>query len=231
MNRQNFLGLFAGALAAGITAVPAFAEEGHGKRPATAGEKANKGLASLAKRRAVQGTLTKVDGTAPALTLTLETKHFGSLTVTTNDKTELRGKGHEDLTLAGLKDAKLIGSRIIAQGERDGAKLIAKHLIVGPAKQDHDAKDSKDAKDKKDGAAQRTVTVGVIGGITPGASNAITGFTVTPQGGSAVTYVANAETEYNLKGTAQLSGLTVRVVSKKDGTSNVALNVRYPAGN
>ena len=216
MNRQHFLGLLAGTLAAGITAAPAFAQEG--KRPATAGEKANKGEAAMAKRRAVQGELTKVEGAA----LTLETKRQGSFVVTTNADTKLRGKGHDEMELADLKDSKLIGSRVIAQGERDGDKLAAKHLIVRPAKKDHDD----EADDKAD--AKRTVTVGVISGLP--SSGAITGFTVTPQGGSAVTFVANADTEYNLKGATLTNGQTVRVVSKKDGTNNVAIKVRYPAG-
>ena len=234
MNRQQFLGLFAGALAAGITAVPAFAEGNPGKRPATAGaagEKAHKGQASLAKRRAVQGTLTKVDGTAPALTLTLETKHDGAVVVTTNADTEFRGKDHDDLTLAGLKAATLLGARVIAQGERvgsDGSKLVAARLVVRPAKQD---KGEKDNKDEKDGA-QRTVTTGTLGSITS-ASGTVTGFTVTPQPqGTAVPFVANADTQYSLKGIASLSeasGKAVRVVSKKDGATNVALQVRYPA--
>ena len=220
MNRQHFLGLLAGTLAAGITAAPAFAQEG--KRPATAGEKANKGAAAMAKRRAVQGELTKVEGSGLNLTLTLETKRQGLFVVTTNDKTEFRGKGHDEMELADLKDSKLIGSRVIAQGERDGDKLVAKHLIVRPAKKDHDDEDD----DKAD--AKRTVTVGVISGLP--SSGAITGFTVTPQGGSAVTFVANADTEYNLKGATLTNGQTVRVASKKDGTNNVALKVRYPAG-
>lgn len=241
MKRSQFFGLLAGALASTVVAVPAFAEESSGKRPAiagananhgaasegrgkrseAAGERANHGDAAKARRHAVQGALTKVEGTAPALTLTLETKHAGPFLVTTNADTEFRGKDHDDLTLAGLKDPKMIGARIIAQGTRDGNKFIAKHVIVRPAKKDHDDKDDKGE------AAKRTITVGVIGGLP--ASGAITGFTVTPQGAAAVTFVANADTEYSLKGTVLTNGLTVRVASKKDGPSNVALKVRVPA--
>src|SRR5688500_16510433 len=220
MNRNRFFALLAGTAAASFAAVPAFAEGGPADKAksAVAGEKANRGLAALAKRRAVQGELTKaVEGTAPVLTLTLETKRGDTMVVTTTADTQLRGKGHDDLTLAGLTSLKP-GTRIIARGERDGDKLVAKHIIVRPAKEE---------KDDKDDAARRTVTVGTLGNITS------TGFTVTPQGGSAVTFVANADTHYNFKGIvslAEANGKSVRVVSKKDGTNNVALQVRYPAG-
>lgn len=240
MKRSQFFGLLAGALASTVVAVPAFAEQSRDKRPATAGANANHGAASegrgkrseaagananhgdaaKARRHAVQGVLTTVVGTAPALTLTLKTKHADPFLVTTNADTEFRGKDHDDLTLAGLKE--MIGARIIAQGTRDGNKLfIAKHVIVRPAQKDHDDKDDKGE------AAKRTITVGVIRGLPD--SGAITGFTVTPQGGTPVTFVANADTEYSLKGTLLTNGLTVRVASKKVGSSNVALKVRVPA--
>ena len=226
MNRNRFFGLLAAAAAASVAAVPAFAEGPEEKaKNAAAGEKANRGLAALAKRRAVQGTLSKVEGTAPTLTLTLETKRDATLVVTTNADTKLRGKGHEDGTLADLKNQ--LGARIVAVGERDGDKLVAKHLIVRPAK---DEKDEKDDKDGKDAAAKRTVTTGVASNVSIAANGAGT-LTVTPQGGSAVTIHVDADTQYHLKGVAGLAnGQTVRVASvKNDAGQNVAKQVRVPA--
>src|SRR5687767_9452202 len=145
MNRNRFFALLAGAAVASVAAVPAFAQgnapadKTNNGKSANAGAKANRGLAALAARaksRAAQGTLTKVEGTAPTLTLTLETKRDATLVVTTNADTKLRGKGHEDGTLADLKNQ--LGARIVAVGERDGNKLVAKHLIVRAAKDEKD---------------------------------------------------------------------------------------------
>ena len=235
MNRQRLLGLLAGSLITAVTAVPAFAEGPSDKvQAAVAGAhgqseaKANRGLAAHAKRRAFQGELTKaVDGTAPALSLTLETKRGDTIVVTTTADTKLRGKGHEDLTLAGLKSLEP-GTRIIAVGERDGDELVAKRLIVRPAKQD---KDEREDKDEQDGAAKRTVTTGVASNVSI-AADGTGSLTVTPQGGSAVTILVDANTHYQLKGVAGLAnGQTVRVAStKNDAGQNVAKQVRVPAG-
>ena len=244
MNRQRLLGLLAGSLVTAVMAVPAFAEGpsdnasakakaavagARGQSAEKGAEKANRVLAALAKRRAVQGELTAAKAVSSTVELTLETKRAGKVVVVANADTKLHGKGHDTLTLDGVSKL-TAGARIIAQGERDGEKLVAKHLIVRPAKVEKDEKDEKDP--KEDAAKKRTVTTGVVGGITTNTSNVITGFTVTPQGGSAVTYVANADTQYQLKGVAGLAkDQTVRVASvKNDAGQNVAKQVRVSAG-
>ena len=223
MNRSQFLRrAFGGAIAAGVvavTAVPAFAQSDKA-------DKANRGAAAQAKRRAVQGELTAVSGTAPTLKLTLTTKRGESVVVSTNADTEFRGKDHEDLTLASLTDKSKLGLRVIAQGERSGSDIVAKHLIVRPAKEQGDAA-AKDKKKQDRQEAGRTTTVGVVSELAADGSS----FKLTPTGGSAVTFKVTADTEKTLTGTATFAnGVTARVVSTKDAAGNsVALRIRVPA--
>lgn len=232
MNRKHMLGLLAGALVAGATAIPAFAEEAKGNRPEAAGEKANHGETALAKRHGAQGTVDEVDSAKKMFVLV--TKQ-GRLAVKTDEHTKYRMPHEEHPTFASLKK----GLRVAVEGERaDEKTLLASHVNMLPAKEEHGEADAAKAKSEakkqergeKHAEKGRTVTVGVASNVNI-AANGTGGLTVTPQGGSAVTFVVNADTEYQLKGVAGLAnGQTIRVQSVKDGSTNVARRIRVPAG-
>jgi len=234
MNRNALLShllrgtLVAGALATSLTTGVAFAQRGQGQgqgqgndhRAAAAaghGKPAHPGAASLAHRHGAKGTIASID--ASKKSFVLSTKH-GDLTVTTDEKTVYHAPKDEAVTFAMLaKDL-----RVMVQGERPSeTALLAQRVNLLPAK---DADDNKTDKDDKREAAGRTVTTGAVSGSTTGGST----FTLTPTGGAAVTYQITADTEITTKGTATFKdGATARVISKKDGTANVALKIRVPA--
>jgi hypothetical protein len=229
MNRSHFFGLLAGAAAATLAAVPAFAEDGEkglqkaltasDERRANAKEK----LQELAQRvkeaklRAIQGTVESVTGA----TFVVATKQ-GNVTVTTNADTTYHGPGRDRASLASV----VKGAHIVAQADRAAANatptpatLLARRIVILPARKER---------------PQRMVTVGSVTNLTI-ASDGKGSFTlnpVTPAGSPAVTFVVDADTVYTLKGIiAFANGQRARVVSvKNDGGQNVARQVRVPAG-
>ena len=78
------------------------------------------------------GELVAVTGNAPALALTLRTKHDGDIRVITGATTSFRGKDHKSAALAGLQ-----GRRLTVHGSwNEGGELVASRIIVRPARGD-----------------------------------------------------------------------------------------------
>lgn len=221
MNRSHLLGLLAGAAAATVAAVPAFAEE---KKPETAIEKAKEALEALAKRHGAEGTVKSVDADKKSFVLT--TKQ-GDVTVTTNADTKYHAPKHKDASFASVKK----DQRVAVQGERpNDATLLAAHVNILPTKEELEAQREELKKKREEAADKRLVTTGVISNLSIG-TDGKGGFSVTPQGGSAVAFVVNGDTIYTLKGVPALAnGQTARVVStKNDAGQNVARSVQVPA--
>lgn len=210
-----------GALATALSASIAFADEsnpGRGRGNRADAVASARGAASLAHRHAVKGTIKSVDGDKKSFVLTTR---FGDLTVTTDEDTKYHAPGDESVAFAQLAT----DMTVIAQGERpNDTTLLAHRILVKPAKAERER-----GAERED----RTVTIGALSDITKDGSGVVTGFKVTPTGGTAVTFKVDAETEYTLKGIDEFSdasGKTIRVVSTKNSAGeNVVLKVRVPA--
>jgi hypothetical protein len=176
---------------------------------------ASHGQASLSRRHGFSGELTKIEGSKlESLKLTLVSKDGErTLLVTTTDETEFRAGGHQEVALADLK----VGQRLNVQGTPvDGAAqptLEARRIRLVPAKEGRDDR------------GERVVATGVVSVSTDGKS-----LTVTPAGGTAVTFAVTSETRVSLEGVVSLAGQTAKVTGVKDATGTiVALKVRVPA--
>ena len=227
MNRSHLLGLLAGAAAATVAAVPAFAEEKSEKKPEkpeAAEKRAEAALSALAKRHGAEGTVKSVDADKKSFVLT--TKQ-GDLTVTTNADTKYRAPHEEHPTFASIKK----DQRVAVQGERpNDTTLLASHVNILPTKEELEQRREELKKKRDEEHAKRMVTVGTTSNVSTGADGK-GGFSVTPEGGSAVTFVVNADTVYTLRGVSALAnGQRARVVStKNDAGQNVARTVHVPA--
>ena len=224
MKRQNLLGLFAGALAAGLAAAPAFAEDKPDKTE-KAEKKPENLLAALAKRHAAQGTIKSLAADKKSFVLT--TKQ-GDLTVTVTAETKYHAPKQESVTFDSLKK----DQHVIAQGERPNATtLAAARINLLPTKEELKERLEKRKDEVEKQRAARLVTTGVLSSVSI-AADGKGAFTVTPQGGSGVNVITNADTVYTFKGIASglASGQLARVVSvKNDAGQNVARQVHVPA--
>jgi hypothetical protein len=168
------------------------------------------------KRRGVSGDLTTVTGTAPTLTLTLQTKQDGAAKVLTTAQTVFRGKDRDTLSLAGLST--LTGRTLTVHGVRNASgELVASHIIV------HLAAGSGQRNDQGD----RVRTTGTISAVSDSkltvkkADNTEQVFTITKDTDIRI----GAEFGVGLK-----TGQSVRVTGKKVGSDTVATTIRVPAG-
>jgi Domain of unknown function (DUF5666) len=223
MQRRHLFGLLLrGAVAGGALATTfgtgtVFAHHGqsHGK-----GKGQSTGQQGLdKKRRGVSGELTKVEGNAPTLTLTLRTKPDGAVQVLTTGQTVFRGKDHDQRSLAGL--ANLTGRLLNARGEWNAnGDLVAAHLIVRSEAGD-------DGRSDQGGRGDRERATGTISAVSD------VKLTVKQADTTEHVFTINKDTEIRIDaefGVGLKTGQSVRVTGRKVGSDTVATTIRVPAG-
>ncbi|HEV2126442.1 MAG TPA: hypothetical protein VGW38_27095, partial [Chloroflexota bacterium] len=183
-----------GALATALSASIAFADQdnpGKGRANRANAVASARSDASLAHRHAVKGVVKDGSINTGNKTFTIVTK-WGDLKVTTNNETKFHTRGEESFGFGDLKKDMVV----MVQGERPADDtILARNIIAHLAK----------PKRERDVQRQdRTVTTGLVSEIKLD-NGVVTGFNVTPSGGTAVTFKVNAETEYTLKGIDEFS--------------------------